>query len=144
MESDFEKELNENSLYQFLRRNNNCKIYWLSSNDGNEICATFTANGSSVYFHWQGGTYQRTDMSTASCRKYNSKNLLDTILKITRVEKKFGDNWLPVWTAADGFIDTDFKNFACINARYYTFKELEQIITEVKSLKVIIANLKVY
>ena len=144
MERDFEKELNENVLYQFLRRNNGCKIYWSSSNDGREICATFDSNGSSVYYYWSGGSYRRTDMSTESCRKYNSKNLIDDVSKITRVEKQFGENWLPVWTAVDGFIETDFKNFIYINERYYTFKELEQIIAEVKSLKKIVANLKVY
>jgi len=83
-------------------------------------------------------------MSTESRRKHNSKNLLDEIQELTRVEMKFEDNWLPVWTSSDGFIETDFHNFAYINERYYTFKELEKIIVEVKSLKKIVSNLKVY
>ena len=141
MESDFEKELNENALYQFLRRNNGCKIYWLS--EYGEYNATFGCNGSSVYFYWQNGTYHRTDM-TESCRKDNSRRLLEDINKIIRVEKFIDDKWLPVWTSLDGFIETDFHNFAYVNERFYTFKELEQIIVEVKSLKKVVANLKVY
>lgn len=141
MERDYEKELNENALYQLLRHNPGCKIY-LQSKDG-EHGATFDCNGSSVYFYWQGGTYCRFDL-TESCRKHNSKNLLADVLKIIRVEKKFEDKWLPIWTFADGFIDTDFQNFAYIHERYYTFKELEQIIEEVKLLKQKMSNLKVY
>lgn len=142
MERDFEKELNENLLYQFLRRNTGCKIYW-PSEDG-ERNATFDCNGSSVYYYWQGGTYSRTDMSTESCRKHNSKNLLDSVNKIIRVEKLIDNKWLPVWTLADGFIETDFHDFAYIDERYYTYKELAHIIVEVKSLKKIVASLKVY
>lgn len=142
MERDFEKELNENALYQFLRRNKGCKIYWLS--DNGECCATFDCTGSSVYFYWTGGTYSRTDMSTESCRKHNSRSLLADVNKIVRVEKLIEDKWLPVWTSADGFVDTDYHNFAYIHERYYTFKELEQIVNEVKSIKKSIANLKVY
>ena len=142
MERDFEKELNENVLYQFLRRNTGCKIYWQS--EGGESTATFKCTGSSVYFYWEGGTYRRTDMSTEDCRKWNSWLLLDDINKITRVERNFEDKWLPVWTSVDGFIETDYQNFAYIHKRYYTFKELEQMIDEVLSLKKLVANLKVY
>ena len=142
MEKDYEFELNNHELYQFLRSNTDCKIYWLY--EGGEHNATFDCNGSSVYFRWQGGTYRRIDMSTESCRKHNSKGLLDDINKIIRVEKLIDDKWLPIWTVVDGFIETDFQSFAYIGGRYYTFKELEQIIEEIKSLKQVIANLKVY
>jgi len=142
MKKDFEMELNKNELYQFLRRNEGCKVYWLY--EAGEYSATFDCNGSSVYFRWQGGTYRRIDMSTESCRKHNSKGLLDDINKIIRVEKLIDDKWLPIWTLADGFIETDFQSFAYVGERYYTFKELKQIIEEIKSLKQIIANLKIY
>ena len=143
MEKDYGKELNENALYRFLLRNNGCRIYWPSQN-GDEVCATFTSNSNSVYFNWLGGTYRRVDMSTDSCRKYNSKGLLDDILKITRIEKQFEDKWLPVWTSVDGFIDSDYQHFAYIQGKYYTYKELDQLISEVKSFKKAIAKLKVY
>ncbi|MBR1808191.1 MAG: hypothetical protein IJ776_02235 [Paludibacteraceae bacterium] len=141
MERDFEKELNENVLYQFLRSHSGCKIYWQSQ--GGEICATFGCTGSSVYYYWADGTYQRIEM-TKECREFNSTILLDDVNKITRVEKEFEDKWLPVWTSIDGFIETDHQNFAYIHERYYTFKELEQMIDEVLSLKKLVANLKVY
>lgn len=144
MERDFYKELNENKLYRFLLRNNGCKVYWLSQSEDGEVCATFTSNSSSVYFNWSNGTYRRVDMSTETCRDYNSKNLLDDIQKFTRIEKKIEDKWVPVWTFVDGFIDTDHEKFIYINERYYTFKELAQIIDEVKSIKKAVANLKVY
>ena len=141
MEKDFEMELNKNELYQFLRSNIGCKVYWLSENG--EYSAKFSCNGSSVYFHWGDGTYWRVDM-TEDCRKFNSQGLLDKINTIVRVERYFDDKWLPVWTSADGFIETDFQSFVYIGKRFYTFKELEQIINEVKSLKKIVTNLNVY
>ena len=142
MKKDFEMELNKNELYQFLRRNEGCKVYWLY--EAGEYSATFDCNGSSVYFYWKDKTYHRIDMSTESCKKHNSQNLLKDINRIIRVEKQIEGQWLPVWTKADGFIETDFQTFAYIGERYYTFKELEQIIEEIKSLKQVIANLKVY
>ena len=139
MERDYVKELKENTLYRFLLRNNGCRIYW-PSKDGDELRYTFTSSSYSVYFRRPNGTYQRYDMNS----EFNSKAILSDILKITRIEKQFEDKWLPVWTLADGFIETDFHNFAYIQERYYTFNELEQIITEIKSLKKTVANLKVY
>ena len=144
MERDFEKELKENELYQFLRRNDGCRLYRLSQNDGNEMMTTFTSNSSSVYFHNGNGTYDRIDMSSEDCRKYNSKSVLNRISRCNRVEKCFDGKWVPVWTQADGFIDTDYENFLYIHERYYTFKEIEHIIDEVKSLKKTVASLIVY
>lgn len=144
MERDFEKELKENELYQFLLRNNGCKIYWLSQNDGQECAADFGSNSSSVYLYKRNGTYDRFDMSSEVCRKHNSKNLMHYMSRCIRVEKCFEDKWVLVWTKADGFIDTDYQSFIYINERYYTFKEIEQMINEVKSLKEKIASLIVY
>lgn len=141
MERDYVKELKENILYKFLRCNIGCKIYWLS--DNSETSVVFKCNSSSVYFYRENGTYNRFDMSS-DLIKINSRCLLEDINSVIRVEKEFDGKWLPVWTSADGFIDTDFQNFAYIHGRYYTFKELEQIIEEVKSLKKITAKLKVY
>ena len=83
-------------------------------------------------------------MSSDACRKHNSKNLLSDMGRIIRVEKLFEDKWLPVWTKADSFIDTDYQTFLYIHGRYYTFKEIEQMIDEIKSLKEKVASLKVY
>lgn len=141
MEKDFELELNNHELYQFLRSNSGCKVYWLSDNGENS--ATFGCNGSSVYFYRKDGTYRRVEM-TEECRKLNSQILLNDINTIVRVEKYFDDRWFPVWTSIDGFIETDFHSFAYIGGRYYTFNELQQVIEEVKSLKKVIANLNVY
>ena len=141
MEKDFEMELNQNELYQFLRSNSGCKVYWLS--DDGEYSAIFGCNGSSVYFYWKDGTYRRVAM-TEECSKFNSQSLLDDINSIVRVEKNIDENWLPVWTSTDGFVNTDFQSFAYIGKRFYTFKELEQIIEEVKSLKKVVKNLNVY
>ena len=141
MEKDYELELNNHELYQFLRSNTGCKVYWLS--DDGEYSATFDCNGSSVYFYWSDGTYRRISM-TEECRAFNSQSLLDDIKTIVRVEKNFDDKWMPVWTSIDGFIDTDYQLFAYIGGRYYTFNELHQVIEEVKSLKKVIANLNVY
>ena len=74
MEKDFELELNNHELYQFLRSNSGCKVYWLSDNGENS--ATFGCNGSSVYFYRKDGTYRRVEM-TEECRKLNSQILLN-------------------------------------------------------------------
>ena len=142
MEKDYEKELQENVLYQFLRSNNGCKVYWISQ--GDEMCAYFHSNCNSVYFRREDGTYRRVDMSSEIHRQHNSKSLLQNILRVTRVEKEFDNQWLPVWTIADGFVKTDFCNYVYLKERHYTFKELEQLITEIKTLKKMVANLKVY
>lgn len=142
MEINYELELNNHELYQFLRRNGGCRVYWPS--DSGEYCATFTSNSRSVYFWNPNGTYNSTDMSTESYRKHNSKYLLERMNNIIRVEKEFEGQWKPVWTAVDGFIDTDYQTFAYIGERYYTFNELKQIIEEVKSLKSKVSSLKVY
>lgn len=144
MERDFEKELKENELYQYLRCHDGCKVFWLAQDGSNEVIATFKSNGSSVYYHWPSGTYHRTDMSDEVCRKHNSKNLLNDMSRCIRVEKCIENKWLPVWTKADGFIDTDYQTFLYIHGRYYTFKEIEQMIDEIKSFKEKIAKLKVY
>lgn len=142
MERDCVKELNENILYRFLLRNNGCRIYW-PSKDGDELRYTFKSSSNSVYFHRPNGTYQRYDMSTDSCRQHNSKNLIDDMLKITRIEKQFEDKWLPVWTSIDGFIESDYQHFVYIQGKYYTYKELDQLISEVKAFKMAIAKLNV-
>ena len=144
MERDFEKELKEHELYQFLCRHEGCKVYWLSQDGSSETSATFKRSGTSVYYYWENGTYHRTDMSSDACRKHNSKNLLSDMGRIIRVEKCIDDKWLPVWTKADGFTDTDYQSFVYIRGRYYTFKEIEVMIDEVKSIKEKVASLKVY
>ena len=141
MEINYELELNNHELYKFLRRNDGYKIYWLSKSGENSVI--FKSTTTSVYF-CKEGTYDRTDMSTESFRKHNSRYLLERMNSITRVEKEFDGQWKPVWTVVDGFIDTDNQTFAYIGERYYTFSELKQIIDEVKSLKQVVANLKVY
>lgn len=138
METDYEKRLRENSLYKFLTSNRGCKVFSTSMNE-----YVFDCNSSSVYFYRPDGTYHRYDM-TERCIKHNSRNLLNDVLKIVRVEKLFDDKWLPVWTEPDGFIETDFKNFCYIGGRYYTFKEIEQLINEIKTLKDVVAKIRVY
>ncbi len=142
MENNHVKELNKNTLYRFLLRNNGCRIYWQAQN-GDETYASFTSNSNSVYFNWSNGTYRRVDLSTASSRDFNSKGLLADMLKIKRIEKQFEEKWLPVWTSVDGFIESDFLHFAYIQGKYYTFKELDHLISEVKTLKRVVAKLNV-
>ena len=98
MEKDFELELNNHDLYQFLRSNSGCKVYWLSDNGENS--ATFGCNGSSVYFYRKDGTYRRVEM-TEECRKLNSQILLNDINTIVRVEKYFDDNYKSVIVLAN-------------------------------------------
>lgn len=144
MERDFEKELKENELYQFLCSHEGCKVFWLSQDGASERYATFKRSSTSVYYYFGNGTYHRTDMSSDVCRKHNSKNILSDMNTCLRVEKQFEDRWLPVWTKADGFINTDYQSFVYIIGRYYTFKEIAQMIDEVKFLKKCIANLRIY
>lgn len=137
MERDYLTELKNHEVYQFLRRNENCNVYWIS--EYGEYRAVFKCNTQSVYFYKEDGYYDRIEMS-----EDNSKYLLDKINTIVRIEKEIENKWLPVWTVVDGFIDTDYQNFAYIGNRYYTFNELEVFIKELKSFKKIIANFKVY
>ncbi len=97
-----------------------------------------------VSWLWQQKYADKLSESDEVCRKHNSKNLLSDMGRIIRVEKCIDDKWLPVWAKADGFIDTDYQSFVYIRGRYYTFKEIEVMIDEVKSIKEKVASLKVY
>lgn len=143
MERDYVSELKSNELYKFILKNQGCRIYFPSERDEYHL-TYWKCNSCSVYFTKQDGYYQSYDMSTESLKQSNSKILLNEINCAIRIEKELDGKWLPVWTIADGFIDTDYQNFAYIGGRYYTFNELEQLIKEFKSLKQTVANLKIY
>lgn len=142
IESEYYKELRENALYRFLLDNLGCKVYF-ASDDGYEYFGVFQANSCSVYFYWEDGTYQRTEMSDDAFRKHNSKSLLESISKIIRIEKEFERGWLPVWTKQDGFVETDYQNFVFYRNQYYTLNEIKHLIDIVHSIKKDLSDLKI-
>lgn len=81
-------------------------------------------SGSSVYFRFipnsgRQGPYERFPRS--------DEKLDQRLNSIIRIEKKYIDQYYPIWTKDDGIIDINEK-FVRLNGKFYTITFLEDLL----------------